>query len=136
MDDEALADFVRQRASACCEYCGLPQAFSSTRFQIDHIIAEQHGGRTIASNLALACLADNNHKGPNLAGTDPKTGKRAWLFNPRRQKWSRHFRWQGPIPSRLQWPYAIYCARGPSIHQENQKKGHSGFISTATIDVS
>jgi hypothetical protein len=95
--DEALADFVRRRAGDCCEYCQLPQGFSSTRFQIDHVIAEQHGGRTVASNLALACLADNNHKGPNLAGIDPKTGRKAWLFNPRRHRWSRHFRWQGPL---------------------------------------
>ena len=95
--DEALAVIVRERANDCCEYCQLPQPFSSTRFQIDHIIAEQHGGGTHAWNLALACLADNNHKGSNLAGIDPKTGKRAWLFNPRRQKWSRHFRWHGPI---------------------------------------
>jgi hypothetical protein len=95
--DEALADFVRERAHFCCEYCLLPQAFCSTLFQIDHIIAEQHGGKTVASNLALACLADNNHKGPNLAGIDPRTGKRTWLFNPRRQKWSRHFRWQGAV---------------------------------------
>lgn len=97
MDNEGLADFVRQRANRCCEYCQLPQAFSPDRFQLDHIIAEQHGGKTRASNLALACLADNNHKGPNLAGIDPKTGRRAWLFNPRRQKWPRHFRWQGPV---------------------------------------
>lgn len=95
--DQALADFVRRRAGDCCEYCRLPQAFSSTRFQIDHIIAEQHGGRTAASNLALACLADNNHKGPNLAGIDPQSGKKVWLFNPRRHKWARHFRWQGPF---------------------------------------
>ncbi len=60
-------------------------------------LAEQHGGRTVASNLALACLTDNNHKGPNLAGIDPKTGKRVWLFHPRRQKWSRHFRWRGSV---------------------------------------
>jgi hypothetical protein len=95
--DEALADLVRRRAGNCCEYCRLPQAFSSTRFRIDHIIAEQHGGRTIASNLALACLADNNHKGPNLAGIDPRTGKKVWLFNPRRHRGSRHFRWEGPV---------------------------------------
>jgi hypothetical protein len=97
MDEAALADIVRERANNCCEYCQLPQPFSSTRFQIDHIIAEQHGGGTLAGNLAFACLADNNHKGPNLAGIDPKTGKRAWLFNPRRHKWARHFRWQGPV---------------------------------------
>jgi hypothetical protein len=97
MDDEALANLVRDRARRRCEYCQLPQTFSSARFQIDHIIAQQHGGKTVASNLAFACLADNNHKGPNLAGIDPKTGKRTWLFHPRRQKWARHFRWQGPV---------------------------------------
>ncbi len=97
MEDEALGDLVRDRAKHCCEYCQFPQAFSSIRFQFDHIIAEQHGGQKVASNLALACLADNNHKGPNIAGIDPKTGKRVWLFHPRRQKWSRHFRWQGPV---------------------------------------
>ena len=97
MDDEALADLVRDRAKLCCEYCRLPQIYSSVQFQIDHVIAEQHGGKTVASNLALACLADNNHKGPNLAGIDPRTGKRVWLFHPRRQKWSRHFRWDGPV---------------------------------------
>jgi hypothetical protein len=32
-----------------------------------------------------------------LAGIDPKTGKKAWLFNPRRHKWASHFRWKGPV---------------------------------------
>jgi hypothetical protein len=95
--DDALAKWVRERAKHRCEYCQLPQSCSSIRFQLDHIIAEQHGGLTVAANLALACLADNNHKGPNLAGVDPRTGKRVWLFHPRRQKWSRHFRWKGPL---------------------------------------
>jgi hypothetical protein len=95
--DEALEDLMWRRARNCCEYCQLPQQFSSTRFQIDHIIAEQHDGPTVSSSLALACLADNNHKGPNLGGIDPKTGKKVWLFNPRRHKWHRHFRWKGPI---------------------------------------
>jgi HNH endonuclease len=97
MVDETLADLVRERARDRCEYCQLPQIFSSAPFQLDHIIAEQHDGRTVASNLALACLADHNHKGPNLAGIDTRTGKKAWLLNPRRQKWSRHFRWQEPV---------------------------------------
>jgi hypothetical protein len=74
----------------------MPQAYDELRFEIDHVIAEQHGGRTVAGNLTLTCFADNHHKGPNLAGIDPKTGRRTWLFNPRRQKWSRHFRWDGP----------------------------------------
>jgi len=73
----------------------MPQEFDDLSFEIDHIIAEQHGGKSIPSNLALACFADNHHKGPNLGGIDPLTGKRAWLFDPRRQKWQEHFRWQG-----------------------------------------
>jgi 5-methylcytosine-specific restriction endonuclease McrA len=58
MVDKALAEWVRERANHCCEYCRFPQAFSSTAFQIDHIFARQHGGRTVAANLALACLAE------------------------------------------------------------------------------
>lgn len=95
--DEALAELVRQRAQHLCEYCLLPQAYSSTRFQIDHIVAEQHGGQSVSSNLALACFADNNHKGTNLAGVDPKSRKRVWLYNPRRQKWTRHFCYDVPV---------------------------------------
>jgi hypothetical protein len=95
--DESLARLVYERTAGCCEYCQLPEAFSSTPFENDHIIAEQHGGPTVPGNLALACFADNHHKGPNLGGIDPKTGKKAWLFHPRRHKWQRHFRWDGPV---------------------------------------
>jgi hypothetical protein len=95
--DDALVRLVRKQAHDRCEYCRLPEQFSSIGFEIDHIIAEQHGGKTSAGNLALACFADNHHKGPNLAGIDPKTGRRTWLFNPRRQKWNRHFRWNGAV---------------------------------------
>jgi hypothetical protein len=30
-----------------------------------------------------------------MRGRDPLTGKRAPLFNPRKQRWSRPFRWSG-----------------------------------------
>jgi HNH endonuclease len=66
-------------------------------FAVDHIIAEVHGGPTRAGNLCLACFACNNHKGTNLAGIDPTTRKLTPLFNPRRHKWQRHFRWEGPV---------------------------------------
>src|SRR5437867_12371787 len=93
----SLEQLVWQRAGACCEYCQMPQEYDDLDFEIEHIIAEQHGGKTLASNLALACFADNHHKGPNLGGIDPGTGKKVWLFHPRRDNWHRHFRWQGPI---------------------------------------
>ena len=68
---ERVARQVRQRARYCCEYCRLPEELSPIGHEIDRIVAEQHGGRTIPANLALACFADNHHKGPNLAGVDP-----------------------------------------------------------------
>jgi hypothetical protein len=93
----SLRDSVRHRANDTCEYCQMPQALYRSSFQPDHIIAETHGGSTTAGNLCWTCFHCNLHKGTNLSGIDPKTGKRAWLLNPRRMKWSRHFRWDGPI---------------------------------------
>jgi hypothetical protein len=64
-------------------------------FGIDHIIARKHRGRSLASNLAIACLYCNGYKGPCIAGPDPLTGKLTALFNPRRHKWTYHFRYHG-----------------------------------------
>jgi hypothetical protein len=93
--DAALEQLVRQRAKSRCEYCRLPQAASAIPFQIDHIIARQHKGRTTSANLALSCGYCNGYKGPNISGLDPLTGKLTPLFNPRRHQWSYHFRYQG-----------------------------------------
>ncbi len=96
--DEALKRQVRLRAKNRCEYCQLPQVVMPVPFQVDHIIAIQHRGQTVASNLALACFDCNSHKGPNLAGIDPMRRTRiVRLFNPRRHKWARHFRWDGAV---------------------------------------
>lgn len=58
---------------------------------IEHIIARQHRGDDSSENLALACLRCNLHKGTNLTGMDPETGKLTLLFNPPLDKWSDHF---------------------------------------------
>jgi hypothetical protein len=42
------------------------------------------------------CLPCNKRKGPNFAGLDSKTRKLVPLFHPRRHKWARHFRRDGP----------------------------------------
>jgi hypothetical protein len=85
--DESLASRVRVRAGHACEYYRMPQAhYSTVPFPIDHIIARQHGCRTTLGNLALCCLHDNLHKGPNIAGIDPLSRKLTKLFNPRRHK--------------------------------------------------
>jgi hypothetical protein len=42
------------------------------------------------------CVFCNFQKGPNIAGYDPESRKLTRLFNPRRQRWRAHFRWEGP----------------------------------------
>jgi hypothetical protein len=56
----------------------MPQIYDELPFEIDHVVAEQHAGETVTSNLALACFADSHHRGPNLAGIDPRTRTRTW----------------------------------------------------------
>jgi hypothetical protein len=94
---ESLEDRVRQRAKNCCEYCQIPTYVSNFTFPLDHIIAQQHRGETTYENLALSCMHDNFHKGPNIAGLDPQTGRLTRLFNPRRQRWNSYFAWDGPM---------------------------------------
>lgn len=89
---EALRRQVRMRAKGCCEYCLLPDEDAFFPHEPDHIIAEKHGGSTTLENLAWACMFCNRYKGTDLASIDPLTGRLAALFNPRNQKWSRHFR--------------------------------------------
>jgi len=93
--DRSLAEAVRRRAGDRCEYCQFPASRALIPFQIDHIVAEKHGGKTELPNLALACFYCNNHKGPNIAGVDSTTGKLVRLFNPRTDRWTRHFEWRG-----------------------------------------
>jgi hypothetical protein len=75
----------------------MPQGLDPLPFQIDHIIAAQHLGRSEFENLALACFGCNKRKGPNAAGFDELSGRLVPLFNPRRQEWGRHFRWDGVV---------------------------------------
>ncbi len=97
--DEQLQAEVRRRAGNACEYCRLPATAHPGPFEIEHIIAKQHRGETELRNLAFSCLRCNRFKGPNIAGL-ARIGSRTVLvplFHPRRHKWSRHFRWNGPI---------------------------------------
>jgi hypothetical protein len=70
----------------------MPQSAYDLPFQIDHIIARQHGGQTRSNNLALACTRCNLNKGPNIAGIDAKSGALVPLYHPRLDRWSEHFR--------------------------------------------
>src|ERR1700732_1661956 len=91
----ALARLVSERAAGKCEYCRVPQDHDELSFEIEHIIAKKHGGKSVLSNLAWACFACNHYKGSDIAGRDPATNKLVPLFTPRRHRWERHFRWNG-----------------------------------------
>lgn len=95
--DAELDRRIRARAGGACEYCRVPQSAYKFRFPIDHVIAQQHGGKTTVANLCLACLRCNADKGPNIAGIDPKSRRMVSLYNPRRQIWGKHFRWRGAV---------------------------------------
>ncbi len=88
---------VRTRAGDRCEYCHLPQYGCSLTHHIEHIVPRQHGGSDDHRNLALACHRCNLRKGPNLTGIDPITGDIVPLFDPRRDVWSDHFHFRGPV---------------------------------------
>jgi HNH endonuclease len=73
---------VIQRARSRCEYCRFPQAASLLALEVEHIVAEKHGGATTADNLALACPYCNHNKGSDLGSVDPETGVLTPFFNP------------------------------------------------------
>lgn len=103
----ALIQLVKQRANSCCEYCLLPELQKPSNeheigelpFQIDHVIAEQHGGKTIEQNLAYSCTPCNKFKGPNIASLDPDRlpYQAILLFNPRTDLWNEHFRLENEL---------------------------------------
>jgi hypothetical protein len=89
----ALRRLVIARAHGCCEYCLSQMRYSSHSFAVEHITPRKRGGKTSASNLALACQGCNEHKHAKVKARDPLTGKQVSLFHPRRQRWAEHFIW-------------------------------------------
>ncbi len=89
---EPTRAFVRQRAAHRCEYCHLHQDDSPlAALHIEHIRPRKHGGSDDESNLCLACIDCNLHKGSNLTGIDSLSGVVTELLHPRRQRWEDHF---------------------------------------------
>jgi len=69
----ALRKQIYQRAKGCCEYCLIPDIAAFAPHEVDHVIAEKHGGLTKVDNLALSCALCNKHKGSDLTSIDPET---------------------------------------------------------------
>lgn len=90
----ALRRIVYDRAHTACEYCLVPEIAVFISHEVDHVIAEKHGGQTEEGNLALACTICNKYKGSDLASIDPINGEIVRLFQPRQDRWQDHFRLQ------------------------------------------
>ena len=88
---------VLARAHESCEYCLVHADYAVLVHEIDHVIAEKHGGTTEAENLAYACAQCNRFKGSDIATLDPHTGQVEPFFNPHRQRWREHFRLDGSV---------------------------------------
>ena len=88
----ALRRLVFSRAQNACEYCLIPTVLALAAHQIDHIIAEKHGGETVSENLALSCALCNMAKGSDIASIDPDTRRTVRFYHPRQDRWINHFR--------------------------------------------
>lgn len=86
---------VIKRANDRCEYCLLAQTGQAAKFHIDHVVPVTSGGQTTSDNLALACVSCSLRKAAKLYATDPVTTKAVTVFNPRQQRWTEHFSWEG-----------------------------------------
>jgi hypothetical protein len=90
-----LRSQVIERAGGVCEYCLIDAADTFFGCQIEHIIAEKHGGMTEADNLAYACVFCNRFKGSDIASIHHSTGRLCRFFNPRADRWFDHFVLEG-----------------------------------------
>ena len=86
---------VTIRADYLCEYCLIHEEDTFLGCQVDHIISVKHSGSSELSNLAYACTFCNRQKGSDLGSISPETGRLVRFFNPRRDRWSEHFRLNG-----------------------------------------
>ena len=88
---------VIKHAGNRCEFCKLSQEGQEATFHIDHAIPVSAGGETILANLALACVSCSLHKAARQRVQDPKDKKQVPLYNPRKEHWEDHFRWEGVV---------------------------------------
>jgi hypothetical protein len=84
---------VRARAKHQCGYCRSLQKYVLGVLEIEHIIPKAAGGSDDEENLWLARRLCNSYKGIQTQAIDPVTNRNVKLFNPRQQKWLRHFAW-------------------------------------------
>jgi len=90
---QSLRELVAAEAGYRCGYCLTDQRVSGAQMHIEHLSPRARGGGSEQSNLWLSCAWCNSYKGTLTDELDPDTGRLVALFNPRTQRWSKHFAW-------------------------------------------
>jgi 5-methylcytosine-specific restriction endonuclease McrA len=97
MTSHYIGEEIRQRvieqAKNRCGYCLSAQDYVMGPLEIEHIRPKSVGGSDNEDNLWLACRLCNGYKRSQIEAIDPQSNKKVTLFNPRFQKWSKHFEW-------------------------------------------
>jgi hypothetical protein len=130
----ALRRLVYDRSNGYCEYCFTPELASFASHEVDHIIAEKHGGLTQEDNLALSCSLCNKHKGSDLASIDQKTGEITPLYHPRRDRWSDHFCLTGAEFTPLT-PIGRVTVRLLQLNRDDRIKERQLLIEAGVLDL-
>src|SRR5262245_61003620 len=86
-----LRRLVVARSEDICEYCLIAEIDTFYGCEADHIISEKHGGRTVAENLAYACVCCNQAKGSDIGSIHWETEDFVRFYNPRTDRWADHF---------------------------------------------
>lgn len=93
---EQVRRLVETRAQWACEYCLIHEDDTFFGCEVDHVISQKHDGPSDPENLAYACLPCNRQKGSDIASIHWLTGELVRFFHPRRDRWTDHFRIEGP----------------------------------------
>lgn len=116
---------VIQRANNCCEYCLISQEDRVLPYDVDHVIAEKHGGPTAEANLCWSCYLCNGYKGSDLSSVDwVGGGNIVPLFNPRKDNWHDHFRINGSLiePITSSGRVTVYLLRLNSEERKTERE--------------
>ena len=93
MVNKKTRKLVSERAYGCCEYCMSQENYATQLFSVEHIFPLALGGNSDLENLALSCQGCNNFKFTKLTAFDKETNDLVPIFNPRKDVWTEHFRW-------------------------------------------
>lgn len=88
---------VESRANNLCEYCLIHEDDTYLGCQVDHVIAEKHGGATEADNLSYACTFCNRAKGTDIGSIISGSKIFTRFYHPRTDHWADHFVLNGAL---------------------------------------